>query len=73
MEHEGDSDINCNWCAWKDIQRLCKGAGRVRNRSTSQNYSKYSIVEFGKTTEESHGELVRLAVTQTTVKDHQLT
>ena len=33
----------------------------------------YSIIENGQNTEKSPGDLSRLAVTQTPVKDHQLT
>ena len=33
----------------------------------------YSIIEKGQNTEKSPGKLRRLAVTQTPVKDHQLT
>ena len=33
----------------------------------------YSIIENGQNTETSPGDLTRLAVTQTPVKDHQLT
>ena len=25
MEHEGDDDANCNWCAWSDPKGLIKG------------------------------------------------
>ena len=40
---------------------------------TSGNHPNYSIVENGQNTEKSHGDLRRLAVTQTPVKYHQLT
>ena len=73
MEYEGDYDTYCNWCTGNDPQRLGIGAGRVRNQSTSRDHPNYSIVEIGQNTEKSIGELRRLAVTQTPVKDHQLT
>ena len=36
------------------------------------NYSNYSIVEISQNTEKSPGDLRRLTVTQTSVKDYQL-
>ena len=52
---------------------LEKGTERVGNRRTSRNHSNYSIVEIGQNMEESPGDLRRLAVNQSPVKDHQLT
>ena len=45
---------------------------RVGNRRTNQDYPDYSIVKIGQNTQESPGDLKRLAVTQTPVNDHQL-
>ena len=39
----------------------------------SGDYPNYSIIEIGQNTEKSPGDLKRLSVTQTPVKDHQLT
>ena len=39
----------------------------------SGDHPNYSIVENGQNTEKSPGESRRLAVTQTPVKDHQIT
>ena len=39
---------------------------------TRGNHSNYYICETGQNTEKSPGDLRRLAVTQTPVKDHQL-
>ena len=71
MEHEDNVDANCNWCTLSDPQKLGKGAGRVENRSC-RDHPKYSI-KIGQNTEKSPGDLRRLAVTQTPVKNHQLT
>ena len=70
MEHEDDGNTNCNWCTWNDAQKLSKKTRRVGNHNTSGDYS---IVEVGQNTEKSPGDLRRLAVIQTPVKDHQLT
>ena len=73
MEHEGDGDTYCNLCGWNDPQSVCKGPGRVRNQRMSQDHPNYSIVKIDQNTEKSPGDLRRLAVTQTPVKNHQLT
>ena len=46
-----------------------QGLGKRRMRGDHLNYS---IVEIGKNTKKSPGDLKRLIVTQTPVKDHQL-
>ena len=48
IEHEGDSDTNCNRCPRNDLQRLGKRAERVENRRTSRDHPNYSIVKIGK-------------------------
>ena len=73
MEHEGDGDISCNWCTWNDPQRLCKKTREVGNQRTSGNHPNYSIVKISHNTETIPGNLRRLAITQTPVKDHLLT
>ena len=72
MEHEGDSDTNYDWCARNNPQRLDKGTGRRRNQRTSEDHPDDCIIKFSQNTEKSPGDLRRLAVTQTPVKDHQL-
>ena len=63
MEHESDGDTNSI-----DI-----GSGGLGNKSTFGDRPKYSIVEIGQNTKKSPGDLRRLVVTQTPVKNHQLT
>ena len=72
MEHEGDGDTNCNWCARNNPQRLSKGTGRLRNQWTSGGHTDNNIIKNDQSTEKSPEDLKRLAVTQTPVKDHQL-
>ena len=69
MEHDGDGYTNCNLYAQNDG----KEDGRVGNWRTSRDHLNYSIVKIGQNTEKSPGDLRRLVVTQTPVKDHQLT
>ena len=73
MEHESDADTNFIWSAWNGLQRLGKGAERVRNRRQSRDHLSYRIVKIGQNTDKSPRELWSLVVTQTPVKDYQLT
>ena len=72
MEHESDSDTNSNWYTWNNPQKLGEGVVGIGNWRTSRDYSKYIIVKICQNTEKSPGDLKRLAVTQTPVKNHQL-
>ncbi len=73
MEHEGDNYTNCNWCFWYSQQRIIKGTGGLGSWGTSGDHPNNSIIENGQNSEKSPGDLKRLAVTQTPVKDHHLT
>ena len=72
-EHESDNYTNRDWCFWYSHQSIIKGAKGLGNKKTSGNHPNYSIIEIGQNTEKSPGDLRRLAVIQTPVKDHQLT
>ena len=73
MGHEGDNYINCDWCFWNSNKRITKGTGGFGSWRTSGDHPNYYIIENGQNTEKSPGHLRRAAVTQTTVKNHQLT
>ena len=49
-------------------ERLLKGLG---NKKMSGDHPNYCIIEIDQNTKKSPGDLRRLAVTQTSVKDHQ--
>ena len=49
------------------LQRL-----EVLDKRTSRDHPTYNTVENGQYTEKSHGDLRRLAVTQTPMENHQL-
>ena len=51
---------------------LVKGTGRHRNQ-ISRHHQDYSITKIGQNTGKSPGDLRRLAVTQTLLRNHQLT
>ena len=72
MKHENDDDTNCNWCTQYGHQRISTWTRGFGNKRTSGNYLKYSIIKFGQNTEKSPGDLRRLAVTQTPVRNHHL-
>ena len=72
MEHEGDGDTNFNWYTLKNLQKLGKETGRIRNQRMSGDHSDYSVIKIDQNTQKSPGDLRRLAVTQTPVKAHQL-
>ena len=73
MEHENDSDSNCNSCVRYNHQRDGTETRRFGQKGTSGDHPNYSIIKIGQNTEKDPGNLRRLAVTQTPMKNHQLT
>ena len=73
MEHEGDVDTNCGWYTLDNPLTIAKGARRLGNRRTSRDHPGYMIIKIVQNTEKSPGDLMRLAVTQTPIRNHQLT
>ena len=55
------------------LRGLVRGLKWVGNRRTSRTYPNYCIVEVNQNTDKSPRDLRTLAVTQTPVKDYQLT
>ena len=49
-----------------------RGVGGLGNKRTSGDHPNYSIIEIDQITEKSPGDLKRLAVTQTQVRNHPL-
>ena len=72
MDHEVDNYTNRDWCFRHSYQRIIKGAIGLGNKRTSEDHPNYYNIENGQNTEKSPGDLKRLIVTQTPVKDHQL-
>ena len=73
VAHESDVYTNYNWCSWHSHRKIIKGTGGLGNKRTSEDHPNYYTIEIGQNTKKSPGDLRRLAVTQTSVKDHQLT
>ena len=67
MEHEGDSDNNCNWCTWYSHQRTGTGNGRFGNKSMSGDHSNYDIVKVSQNTEKSPGNMLSLKFQSKTI------
>ena len=64
-------DTNYNSCTWQRHQKIGTGTERLGNNRTSGNHPSYSIIDIGWNTEKSPGDLMRLAVTQTTSGKHR--
>ena len=71
MGHHIDGDTNCNWRTWNSPKGLIMETGRAVNRGTNRDYSSYNIVEISQNSEESPGNLRRLAIAPTPVKNPQ--
>ena len=70
IEREGDGDTNRDCCTWDNPQRI--ETGRLGNKKISREYPDYSIIKISQNTEKSPEDLMRLAVTTTQVRSHQL-
>ena len=56
-----------------DTKKLDIGTGGLGNKRTSGDHPNHSIIKIGQNTEKSSGDLRRLAVIQTSVRNHRLT
>ena len=73
LERESDIYTNYNRCSWYSHRKKLNWTCGRGNKRTSGDHPNYYIVQNGYNTEKSAGDLGRFAVTQTSVKDHQLT
>ena len=71
-EHESDVYSNCNWFSWYSLQRINKETGGVENKRTRGDHPNFYMIEISQNTEKSPEDLMRLGITQTPLKDHQL-
>ena len=70
MEHESNDYANCDWCLRHNNKRIIKKPGRLGSWRTGRDYPNDSIAENGQNPGTSHGDLRRLYVTQTPVRNH---
>ena len=73
VEHDIDDDNNCRLCTWNDTQQMGKVIVTVGNRRENHDNSNESIAEMSQYTNKSPRESRWLGVTQTLLKDNQLT
>ena len=72
MERGSDGDTNCNWRARYSHDWIGTETGGLGNERTSGDYSNYCFIEISQNTRKNPGDLRRLAVTQSPVKNHLL-
>ena len=73
VEPESQGNTCYSWCTRNGHQEPGKGNGRTGYQWENRNHPDCNMFEIGKNTEDGTGELGRLAVTQTPVKDPQIT
>ena len=71
-KHKSDFDTSCNWYSWYSHQRIWSRTGGLWTKKTSGDQSNYSTVEISQNTEEIIGDVRKLPVTQTPVRNHRL-
>ena len=69
MEHKGDNYTNCNWCAWNVTKGLLKGLEDMVVGGRVETIHATTLLRTARILRDSR----RLGVTQSPVKDHQLT
>ena len=73
MEHESNDCVNCEWYFRHNDKRIIKRPGGLGSWRTGRDNPNDSIAENSQNPETSPGDFRRLAVTQTPVKNYQLT
>ena len=73
MEHESDGDTNSNWRARYSHQRIGSGTRGLENIKTSGDHPDYYIIKISQNTEKYPGEMRKLAVRQTPMRNYLLT
>ena len=64
MQHESDGDTNCNSRTRYYHQMIVTGIGGLGNKRKSGNPPNYNIIDIGQNSNECHGDLSWLDVTQ---------
>ena len=73
LEYKSDDYTIYNLCSWYSHQIIDTRTGGLGKKTTGGDNPNYSIAEIGQNTEKSPGDLRKLAVTQTPVRNHRLT
>ena len=72
MAYERDGGNNYIWPGLDGPRRFGKVTGKFGNRRSKRVFPNYSIAGIGQNTEKSAGDLRRLSITHTSVKNQQL-
>ena len=72
MKHESHGDTICCWGFPYTHQRIGTGTGGLVKMTTSGDHPNYGIVQIDQNTKKNTGDLKRLAVTQTPVRNNPL-
>ena len=72
MERASDGNTSCNWRTQYSHQKIVEGTRELGNKRTSGDHPNYYITKTSHNTEKSPGDLLRLDVTQTPVRNYQL-
>ena len=73
MKHESDGDANFNWSTKYSHQKIDTGTGGLGNKKTCRDHPNDNFVEISQNTKKSPRNLRRQVITQTSVRNHQLT
>ena len=73
VEHESEGDNNCHRRSWYSHQMIGIRTRELRNKKTIGDNPNYNIAKIGQNIEKNPGELRKLVVIQTPVKNDQLT
>ena len=73
VQYESDVYTNSNWYSLYTPRRIIKATEGLGNKRVSGDNKKYDIIEISQNNEKSRGDLRRLAVTQNSLPDQQLT
>ena len=73
VKHKSEVYTNYNLSSWLSHRRIIKETEGLGNKRMSGDHPNYCTTEISQNTEKSPGDLRRLAVAQTSVKDHRLT
>ena len=68
MKHDVDGDTNCGWSTWNNPKQTCNASGWLENNIV-RDHPDYNIIRIDQDTEKIPGDLKRLAVIKTTVKN----
>ena len=70
MKHEGDGDNNCNRCPWNGLKRSEKETRGTEDQRKNRDYPEHCTAKISLNNQQNPGDLKRLAVIQTSVKNY---